>query len=122
MTATDTSLKTSVDRLIALMNEGKILEAFETFYADTVTMQENSEPPTEGKATNLEREKRFLASVKEWNWTKWHTVVVDEAQGVAVLEYAFQFVNTEGQTVTYEQASVQRWEGGQIVRERFYHG
>lgn len=121
-TTTTGTLRQHVDGLIALINEGKILEAMETYYADGIEMRENNEAPTVGLAANIEREKQFLAAVKEWHWTKWHAVAVNEDDNVALIEYAFHFTNTEGQPVTYEQATVQRWEHGKIVSERFYHG
>ncbi|MEL6739653.1 MAG: nuclear transport factor 2 family protein [Planctomycetota bacterium] len=122
MTTTQTTLKQHVEGLIALISEGKILEAMDTYYADTIEMRENNEPPTVGLAANIEREKQFLAGVKAWHWTKWHAVAVNEADGVALIEYSFNFTSTEGQDITYEQATVQRWQDGKIISERFYHG
>lgn len=108
MTTTQTGLRQRVDQLIDCINNGKILEAMEEFYTDDVEMRENSEPPTRGLAPNIEREKQFLSTVKEWRWTRWHAVAVNEDDGVAALEYSFQFVNTDGQEITYEQATIQR--------------
>lgn len=122
MSTSTTSVRERVDQLIGYINEGKILEAMDEFYAEGIEMRENSEPPTKGLTANIEREKQFLASVKEWQWTKWHAVAVNEDDGVALLEYSFRFIDTEGKPVTYEQATVQRWENGKIVSERFYHG
>ena len=111
-----------VEQLKDYINNGKILEAMTEFYDENVAMQENSEPPTEGLAANIEREKQFLANVKQWNWTKWHATAVNEAENVAFIEYSFEFVSTDDQTVVYEQATVQRWQNGKIISERFYHG
>jgi hypothetical protein len=123
MTATKTpTVRARVDELIGYINQGKILEAMTEFYAPGVEMAENANPPTVGLEANIEREKQFLASVKEWHWTKWFATAVNEADGVAFIEYAFQFTNTQGQLVTYQQATVQHWKNGKIVSERFYHG
>lgn len=111
-----------VEELQEFINEGKILEAMDEFYASGISMRENNEKPTVGLDANIEREKEFLSIVKQWNWTKWHAVAINEETGVAFLEYAFEFVNTDDQTITYEQATVQRWVDGKIVSERFYHG
>jgi ketosteroid isomerase-like protein len=121
MTTTET-IQSRVNELIGYINQGKILEAMDEFYADDIEMRENSEPATKGLKANIEREKQFLSIVKEWHWTKWHATAVNEEEGVAFLEYAFHFTNTDGQPVTYEQATVQRWKNGKIVSERFYHG
>lgn len=122
MSTTTTTVKDRVDQLISYINQGKILEAMGEFYDENVEMRENSAEPTVGLALNTEREKQFLSVVKEWHWTKWHATAVNEDDGVAFLEYAFRFTNTDGQFVTYEQATVQRWKDGKIVSERFYHG
>jgi len=111
-----------VAELQDFINNGKILEAMTEFYDNEVTMQENNEPPTLGLIANIEREKQFLSVVKQWNWTKWTATAVDEDTGTSILEYSFEFVNTDNQTVLYEQATVQRWVDGKIVSERFYHG
>ncbi len=120
--STTQTLKQRVDELMSYINEGRILEAMDEFYADDIEMRENNEAPTVGLAANIEREKEFLAMVADWKWTKWHAVAVNEDDGVSLIEYSFQFVDTSGQTVTYEQATVQRWRDGKIYAERFYHG
>ena len=42
--------KAAVEDLIAKVVSGKALEAFDRYYADDVTMQENEQPPRVGKA------------------------------------------------------------------------
>jgi ketosteroid isomerase-like protein len=44
------TLKPAVEDLIAKVVGGKALEAFDRYYADDVTMQENEQPPRVGKA------------------------------------------------------------------------
>jgi len=117
-----TSISERVEQLKDYINNGKILEAMSEFYHDDVVMQENSETPTRGLEANIEREKQFLSSVKQWNWTKWHATAINPREKISIVEYSFEFVNTEGKTVVYEQAVVQRWRDDKIVNERFYHG
>jgi hypothetical protein len=50
--------------------QGDILGAFDRFYAENVVMQEHTEPPFEGKATNRKREEEFLASVEQFHGAK----------------------------------------------------
>lgn len=124
MSATTTNeLHTAVEDLIEHMKTGKILEGFDTYYGDDVAMQENSGEPTVGKAANRVREEQFLASVKEWNSLNVTAAAThgDLADGVAFIEYDFDFINTDDQPVRYEQVSVQTWKNGKIARERFYY-
>ena len=69
MSATATA--TSVQELDKQLNDdvlsGKIMEAFEKYYADDVVMQENSEEPRKGKAENRKAEEEFMASVEAFN-------------------------------------------------------
>ena len=60
------SIRDNAQAIIDHMQQGKALEAFETFYHDDCVMQENANEPTVGKDANREREKAFLANVKEW--------------------------------------------------------
>ncbi len=121
-TATTDSIAQRVEALKAYINEGKIIEAMEEFYADDVVMQENTEEPTRGLAANIEREKQFLSIVKEWKWTKWDATAINDRENISFVEYSFEFVNKEGESVVYSQVSVQRWREVRIVLERFYHG
>ncbi len=118
------ALRARVDELIKGLESGDILGTFDRFYHEDVTMRENSEPPTIGKAANREREEAFLASVKEWRSLNisWSAVEGNGDSGTAFIEYDFEFVNTGGQLVRYEQVTRQTWKDGQIVEERFYHG
>lgn len=118
------ALQDCVSGLIEHLQQGKILEAMDAFYAEDTAMQENANEPVRGLAANIEREKQFLASVKEWKGLEiTASAVRDEGgqSGVAFIEYHFEFVNTEGAAVRYEQVSVQRWKDGRIAHERFYY-
>jgi hypothetical protein len=124
MTAsTATDLRAAVDSLFEHMATGKILEAMSTFYDQNVAMQENANDPTVGLDANIEREKQFLAGIKEWKSLDIHAVGLegDTSEGSALIEYSFDFINTDNQAVRYEQVAVQTWKNGKITRERFYY-
>ncbi len=48
MPTTTMTTQDAVDDIVALVLQGKAMEAFETYYADTVVMQENAKAPTRG--------------------------------------------------------------------------
>ena len=114
-------LRDRVEGLLDYIRAGRILEAMEEFYAPDVAMRENANPPTVGLAENIERERQFLAQVREWRAFDVRAVGVDEARGVTLVENRVEFVATSGATVTIEQVSVARWRDGKIVEERFYY-
>ena len=50
-----------------LILTGQALDGFEKYYADDVSMQENNDTPTVGKAENLARELVFFGSIEKFN-------------------------------------------------------
>jgi ketosteroid isomerase-like protein len=117
------NIRQRTEDIVEHIKQGKVLEAFEKHYADDCVMQENRNDPVHGKDSNREREKQFLASVKEW---KGFEVIAlgadsDTDDGTTFLEVAFDFINQQDQHVRYEQVAVQTWKNGKIVSERFYY-
>jgi ketosteroid isomerase-like protein len=113
------NVRQRVDQLVNYINQGRIIDAMYEFYAPDTQMQENGNPPTVGLEANVEREKQFLAGVKEW---KAFTVKALAAEGdVSFMESVSEFVGTDGTPVRAEQVSVARWRDGKIVHERFYY-
>jgi ketosteroid isomerase-like protein len=107
----------AIKDLVDQVHQGKLLDAFEQYYAEDVSMQEGEAEPTVGKDVNREREKAFVASIAE---VKGAEVLAFGADGdVTFYESTFDFVNTGGEAVHFAQVAVQRWRDGKIVSERF---
>jgi ketosteroid isomerase-like protein len=117
--ATEVSVRERVQDLIEYIRKGRILDAMTEFYADDAAMQENANPPTAGLAANVEREKQFIAGVKQWLGFEVKAVAVEG--DTSFMESALEFVTTGGQRVRQEQVAVARWRDGKIAHERFYY-
>lgn len=113
------SVRSHVEELIGLVKQGALLDAFERFYAENVSMQENGYPASVGKDANREREKQFLASVKEVHEADAKFTIVEGNQ--AAIGWLLDFTNTDGVRLRMDQVAYQVWENGQIVSERFYY-
>lgn len=112
-------LRTNVDQLNQMILEGKILEAFDKFYADDVVMQDNNYPAREGKALNRQYEEAFVGGLTEFRGAKIiNTLYSDD---LAVTEWWFDYTHKDYGTRTYTQLAVQRWKNGKIVEEKFYY-
>ena len=96
---------------------GQALAAFETFYAEDVVMQENSDPPTIGKAANREREQALIGNLAAFE---------AELQGSAIAadlsysEWIYTFTFRDGQRRLLHEVSARRWRAGKVIHERFY--
>jgi hypothetical protein len=114
-----TNLQQRLNDLFGYIRQGKIIDAMNEFYDKDTVMQENANPPTEGLAANVEREKQFMSGVKEW---KGFTVIASGVgDNVTFYESTSDFVTTGGVPVHVEQVSVAKWKNGKIVHERFYN-
>ena len=99
--------------------KGDILGAFDKFYAENVTMQENSDEPFAGKATNRKREEEFIASVQEFHSAKLLASAVNGDTSFG--EWEFDATYKGGARIKLSQVAVRHWKNGQIVQERFYY-
>ncbi|HEY3443834.1 MAG TPA: SnoaL-like domain-containing protein [Paludibaculum sp.] len=114
----------TIEQLDANLNEailtGKAMEAYETYYAEDVEMQENDTPPSLGKAANREREIAFFASVEQFHGAE----VLSKARGdgTTFSEWRMDVTFKGGHRAKWTQAVVRRWQNSQIVAERFYYG
>jgi ketosteroid isomerase-like protein len=110
-----------VNDMQTYIKTGRILDAMTEFYAPDCAMQENSNAATSGLAANIQREKEFLAQVKEWKGYDVKSIAVSPDGSTASVESTIDFINQQGQPVHYEQVSIQRWKNGKITHERFYY-
>ncbi|MFN0102784.1 MAG: SnoaL-like domain-containing protein [Bryobacteraceae bacterium] len=98
---------------------GDIMGAFDKYYAEDVTMQENSAEPTIGKAANRERELEFVGSIAEFHGA---SVLASAANGnTSFSEWEMDVTFQGGFRVKLAQVCVRSWKDGQVVRERFYY-
>lgn len=112
-------LKQSVDELNQMILEGKVLEAFEKFYADDVVMQDNNNPVRTGKAANRKYEEAFVGGLTEFRGARILNTIISD--GIAVVETWMDFTHKDYGDRNYTQVSVQRWKDGKIVEEKFYY-
>ncbi len=112
-------LRTQVDQLNQMILEGKILDGFEKFYADDVVMQDNDYPARVGKDTNRQYEEAFVNGLTEFRGAKVVNTLISD--GIAVVEWWFDYTHKDYGVRNYTQLSVQRWNGGKIVEEKFYY-
>lgn len=99
--------------------KGDILGAFETFYAEGVTMQENGKPATPGKAANRKREEEFVGSIEAFHGAKLVSEAFEGDTGFS--EWWMDITFKGGNRAVMEQVSVRKWKDGQVAAERFYY-
>ncbi len=118
-TSTTLHIQDRLEDLLSYIQEGRILDAMNEFYAEDAAMQENNLPPTVGRKANYEREKQFLSTVKEWQ--RFDVTAKGGGENVTFYETVIDWVTTDDTPVHVEQVVVAKWQDGKITHERYYH-
>jgi ketosteroid isomerase-like protein len=109
--------------LVAHVEQGRILDAIDAFYADDVVMQDNQNAPTVGRAANRAREEQFVGFIREVHENRADLVLVDGDH--AVVHWHFAFTGADGKRLRFDQLALQTWRGqgddARIVHERFVY-
>jgi uncharacterized protein (TIGR03067 family) len=114
------NLKASVEDLNAMLLQGRIQEAWNTYYADDVVRRAGQDTPLVGMKLNLEHDKDFVISVTEWGSSAIKAVAVDEDKAVTMVEWSLEFTHKVWGHIRQNQVCVQRWRDGRIYDESIY--
>ncbi len=113
-------LQDSVNALHDLIRAGQTIEGLETFYDDAVIVQENDGTTRYGKQTNVAHETTMLGNVTRFDAELLGTAV-NQTDQLVFSQWVYGFTNRNGDRFRLEEVSVQRWQNGKIVHERFYY-
>lgn len=118
-TETKTDLKPLVDGLVNMLLAGQVMEAFEKYYHPDVVMQEKDDVPTIGKDANREREKNFLGNMQDFR--RLSHIATTYGDNKTMVEWYYDFTHAQWGVCRFFQVSVQEWQDGLIIKEKFYH-
>lgn len=110
-------------QVIEYLQQGKFAEGIEDFYAEDATAQENTKPPTVGRATMIENERKFLTKVTAYHGIEILATAIDDqggGNGVVFYEAIMQWDQSDKGHVSVNQVVVERWKNGKIAHIRFY--
>ncbi len=114
-------LKNTVEKLNALIKEGKVLEAFEKYYGEDVVIQVNGNSPVLGKEQNRRRELIFLQEIEKLDSAEIKSVTFGgQEDNVSMTEWAIGIENSDGEKKIIYRVNVQHWKDDKIVNERLY--
>ncbi|MBU0530212.1 MAG: nuclear transport factor 2 family protein [Candidatus Aenigmatarchaeota archaeon] len=112
-------VRKNVDNLVSMVLNGKMMEAFEEYYADNVVMQENEQPARKGKVESRKFEQMFVESVKQVHGAEAKNVAV--VGDTAFIEWFMDITFKDGTRKKMTEVAVQKWKNGKVVHEKFYY-
>jgi ketosteroid isomerase-like protein len=104
-----------------MMAQGKLLEAFDKYYAKDVVMIEPTGEVRKGKEANRKYQADFMGTVKEVHGSGVKSLTSNEKEGVTMVESWMDITFKDGKRSMMEEVAVQHWQGDQIANERFYY-
>jgi len=107
-----------VEQLIQMVERGEFVEALREFYAEDASARENGDEPTHGLDALIARERATLAAFRVRTLPT-AAFLVDGDR--AVIHWEFEFTDTRGRRMRFEELASQRWRGEHIVQERFHY-
>ncbi|HEX3808475.1 MAG TPA: nuclear transport factor 2 family protein [Rhizomicrobium sp.] len=109
----------TIDDFIARVELGHYDTAIELFYADDASMQENFDPPRQGRDLLVTHERGVMGTFAKITAQHVGPVLVEGDH--SVIRWKFEFHTRDGKTMTLDELTYQRWRGEKIVEERFYY-
>ena len=111
-------LRETVLHLTELVKTGQAEEAYRTYYAPDVQMQENNEPPRTSVQASIDRQNNAVAGTTVNEFAP-RSITVDGDR--VAIEWVIDITAPDGSTVHVEEVAVQTWRDGKVVKERFYY-
>ena len=116
------SYKENAQQLQQMMGEGQMMEAFEKFYHDDVTVTEVATGEVRnGKAAQRKAIEDWQGMVKEIHGGGCDSICSDEENGVTAVESWVDLSFQDGNRMKMSEVAVQKWQDGQIIDEKFYY-
>ncbi len=112
-------IENALQDLNSLVLAGKPMEAFEKYYHDDVSMQENNLPPTLSKAANRDREIQFFNDVTEFRGAEVKGLAIGD--DISYVTWHYDYTHRQWGERNYTQVSVQHWKDGKIIYEQFIY-
>jgi SnoaL-like domain len=114
--------KERLEDIYAMLGKGQLLDAFDKYYAENVTMIEVGESVKEGKPACRAAEVAFLEAIENFNGMGVEAIAASADGNTTMVEVwmDIQFKGAPANTVM-KQVAVQKWHEGLIIEEKFYH-
>jgi ketosteroid isomerase-like protein len=108
--------------LYTLMGSGQMMEAFEKYYAGNVEVVEMATGEVRnGKDAQRKALHQWANMVKERHDGGVGAITSNEETNTTCVESWIDITTQDGNRMKMEEVAVQKWEGDQIVQEKFYY-
>ncbi|OQW33807.1 MAG: hypothetical protein A4E19_02890 [Nitrospira sp. SG-bin1] len=111
----------TLQEMLGILKQGQMTEGQKIYFADSVVTQEGNQPPIVGKQASIERLNKFRETIGVAAFVSYAIGAVAVAGNTSFYDAVLTLKLKNGETISLEQAVKTDWEGGKIVKERYYH-
>ena len=115
------SLKESVLQQVDLLQEGKVLEAFDLYFADFGVMYSNSNEFGTGFEECRKKQEPFIASASHIKGAI-TDLIIDEKDEFCAFRNSTSYTDASGETHQIDGVHIQMWTGEKIAVEWYFNG
>jgi hypothetical protein len=105
-----------IEDFIAMNSAGLVLELCEKHYDENVLMLNNGAIFAESRKESYDKQKGFVASVREFNVTLLSSNIKDN---ISELTFKYKMIGADFKKVEFIGKHIQTWKDGKIVREEY---
>lgn len=107
-----------VAALVALVEEGMLIDALHEFYAEDARSQDNQEPPLLGRHRLIANAQHLLRSVRGLRVRAADWMLDGDRTRI---RWIYEFTGHDGRRHRQEEVAHQRWRGDRIVEEYIHY-
>lgn len=121
MSKQQTELQQLADAIDQMVSAGDIIAAFDRFAADHCITHSNPNDKTHSKGQKMEALRWFFSNIERINQIERRAVAIG-GDHETHSEFVFDFLNKQGQNLTYNEIIRRVWENGKLVEEEYLFG
>lgn len=122
-TVTKREVKDVLNEMLGILQEGRMTEGQEVYFAENVVTQEGNNPAMTGKQNAIERLNNFRESIGVAEFISYKIGDVAVKGNTSFYDAVLTLKLKNGETINLEQVVKTVWnDEGKIVFERYYHG
>ena len=114
-------MKENILQQIEMLQEGKVLEALDLYFAEFGVMYSNSNEFATGLAECREKQEPFVTSATNIKGVI-TDLIIDERDEFCAFRNSTSFTNTDGETQQINGLHIQMWTGEKIAIEWYFNG
>ncbi len=121
-TVTKREVKEVLNEMLGILQEGRMTEGQETYFAENVVTQEGNNPALTGKQSAIERLNDFRNSIGVAEFISYKIGDTAVEGNTSFYDAVLSLKLNNGETISLEQVVKTVWnDEGKIVFERYYH-